>query len=137
MSRTSSSLVCHRALGLVIVATALGGGRASAQDMDCATWPGVSAAVDAAASNTAAAPFVPHRLLVRFEPLPDAAAARPILPEVDALRPLLPPSRKRPADSAQDGPHHVFIATLSPGVDVLAAAPRNAAIPGGRYPQPA
>ena len=84
------------------------------------------------------APFAPDRIIVRFEPMPAGAAAqvRQSLSNVKRLRTLLPASRSRSADPAVDGPHHIYIAELVSGTDVVALAQQISAMPGVRYAEP-
>ena len=68
-------------------------------------------------------PFVPDRLIVRFEPMSQESArrTRESLPNVKALNSLLPASPLRSADPREDGPHQIYVAELVPGTDVLAS----------------
>ncbi|UCC31104.1 MAG: S8 family serine peptidase [Phycisphaerales bacterium] len=82
--------------------------------------------------------LAPDRIIVRFEPVPEEAAAqaRQSLPKVKRLRTLLPTSRFRSADSTKDGPHQIYIAELVSGTDVVALAQQISAMPGVRYAEP-
>ena len=82
--------------------------------------------------------FAPDRIIVRFEPMPEEAAAqaRQSLPNVKRLRTLLPISRFRSADPTEDGPHQIYIAELASGTDVVALSQQISAMPGVRYAEP-
>ena len=82
--------------------------------------------------------FVPDRIIVRFEPMPEGRAAqlRQSLPNVKRLRTLLPTSRFRSADPTEDGPHQIYIAELVPGTDVVDLSRQISAMPGVRYAEP-
>ncbi|UCC32669.1 MAG: S8 family serine peptidase [Phycisphaerales bacterium] len=82
--------------------------------------------------------FAPDRIIVRFEPMPEEAAAqaRQSLPNVKRLRTLLPTSRFRSADPTEDGPHQIYIAELASGTDVVELSQQISAMPGVRYAEP-
>ncbi|UCC29869.1 MAG: S8 family serine peptidase [Phycisphaerales bacterium] len=82
--------------------------------------------------------FAPDRIIVRFEPMSEEAAAqaRQSLPKVKRLRTLLPASRSRSTDLNEDGPHQIHIAELVSGTDVVALARQISAMPGVRYAEP-
>lgn len=82
--------------------------------------------------------FVPDRLIVRFDPMPEEAARqmRQSLPRVKRLDRLLPSSRFRSSDSRKDGPHQIYVAQLVPGSDVVLLAKQISAMPGVRYAEP-
>ncbi|UCC31508.1 MAG: S8 family serine peptidase [Phycisphaerales bacterium] len=82
--------------------------------------------------------FAPDRIIVRFEPMPEEAAAqaRQSLPNVKRIGALLPASRFRSADLTEDGPHQIYIAELVLGTDVVALAQQISAMPGIRYAEP-
>ncbi len=84
------------------------------------------------------ADFAPDRIIVRFEPMPEEAAAqtRQSLPEVKRLRALLPASGSRSADPTEDGPHQIYIAELVSRTDVVALSQQISAMPGVRYAEP-